>query len=75
MKKVYERDLWTCKECGKIGGELNAHHIKSFSLILVENQIKSLEDSYSCSELWEIDNGRTLCVACHKKTDSYKNKK
>ena len=61
-KAVFERDKYTCIWCGirgEIGRrvELNADHIKPFSLF---------------PELrFAIDNGRTLCVDCHKKTDTY----
>lgn len=69
--KIFERDNYTCKCCGKIGGNLNAHHIKSFSQILEDNNIKTLEEALSCEELWNINNGTTLCKECHKKTENY----
>lgn len=68
---VYQRDDYTCQWCGQRGGKLNADHIKSFSDIMREYKIKSLEDAESCEELWNINNGRTLCVKCHWKTDNY----
>jgi len=33
--------------------------------------ILSKEEALSCDELWNINNGRTLCIGCHKKTDTY----
>lgn len=54
---VFKRDKWTCVWCGQIGGELNADHIKRFS------EYPELR--------FAIDNGRTLCVPCHKKTESW----
>jgi len=31
----------------------------------------SVEEAKDCSELWDTDNGRTLCHPCHKLTDTY----
>lgn len=54
---VFMRDNYTCLECNKRGCELNMHHIKPFSLF---------------PELrLAMDNVITLCVECHKKTDTY----
>ena len=33
--------------------------------------IKTVEDALKCHLLWDLENGETLCVPCHKKTDSY----
>lgn len=61
-KKVFERDNYTCVLCGdKTSGNLNVDHILPFS-IHPEFRL-------------DINNGRTLCVPCHKQTPSYLNKK
>lgn len=54
---VFKRDSYTCQHCGKIGGTLNADHIKPFSIF------KDLR--------LKLENGRTLCLKCHKKTPTY----
>lgn len=71
VQDIFKRDNWTCQECFKKGGKLNAHHIKQFALILKENDIKTLEEALDCYELWNYENGQTLCLDCHKKTDTY----
>jgi hypothetical protein len=68
---VFERDDWTCQDCKKRGGTLNAHHIKPFSRIITDNNVTTVEEAKLCSELWDISNGITLCNTCHFKTDTY----
>lgn len=75
-KKVFERDNYTCQKCGSRSGNgkkvvLNVDHIKPFSSIIHENNIKNYRDSLQCKELWDLDNGRTLCVDCHMQTDTF----
>ncbi|HEC65377.1 hypothetical protein LCGC14_1222640 [marine sediment metagenome] len=65
---IFERDNFTCQLCEKRGGYLEADHYPiSFSVLLKKYNIKSLEDSLNCEEMWQIDNGRTLCKDCHNK--------
>lgn len=62
---VYARDNFTCQICGARSSKdnrvrLNADHIKPFALF---------------PELrFELSNGRTLCVACHKNTETFAGK-
>lgn len=59
---VFERDNYTCIWCGEKSRkgkslEIQADHIKPFALF---------------PELrFAIDNGRTLCRECHKKTETF----
>ncbi len=73
-QKVYRRDNWICQECDIRGGDLELHHIKALSLIIKENNIKTAEDINNCEELWNVDNGLTLCNDCHCETDNYRYK-
>lgn len=66
-KKVMGRDLYKCQKCFYNGKHLTAHHIKHFSIILEEYQIKKLNEAINCLELWDINNGITLCWNCHSK--------
>lgn len=65
---------YTCLHCNRIGYNLNADHIVPLSYLIKENNIKTLEDAYSCEKLWDINNGRTLCEDCHKQTDTWAGK-
>ena len=67
----YERDDYTCQFCKARGGKLNVDHVKPFALIIKENNIKTIEQLYACEELWALDNGRTLCISCHRQTPTY----
>jgi hypothetical protein len=65
---IFKRDDWTCQICQKRGTYLESHHIKPFITIIRENYIKSFEEAMLCDLLWDINNGKTLCLNCHNKT-------
>ncbi len=54
---VFTRDNFTCQGCQKVGGYLNAHHIKGFT--------------HYPKLRFVVDNGITLCLGCHKLTHNY----
>lgn len=56
-KSVFERDDFACQECGMKGGRIQADHIKLYST--------------HPEHRYDVDNGRTLCVPCHKLTDTW----
>lgn len=64
---IFTKDNFTCQDCGQVGGNLNAHHIKSFSRIIQYYEITILEEALNCEELRNINNGITLCEKCHRK--------
>jgi 5-methylcytosine-specific restriction endonuclease McrA len=57
---VFSRDGYTCQSCGQVGGYLQADHIQPFA--------------YHKELRYDLSNGRTLCVACHRKTDTFGSK-
>lgn len=54
---VFERDDFTCQGCGTRGGMLNADHVQPFA--------------YFPELRFDVSNGRTLCVPCHRETPTY----
>jgi 5-methylcytosine-specific restriction endonuclease McrA len=56
-KAIFERDDFTCQKCGQRGGLLQAHHILGYEKFPHKR--------------WDLSNGVTLCISCHKKTDNY----
>ena len=68
---IFKRDDYTCQFCGLRGGNMNADHIKPLHQILKENKITTTCQANSCEELWNINNGRTLCIPCHRATETY----
>ena len=71
---IFIRDNRKCVKCGS-KQQIEAHHKKSMSLILEEHNIRSTKDALNCEELWDLNNGETLCNDCHRNTDSYGNGK
>ena len=58
-KNVFKRDNYTCIWCGdNRNSNLEADHIKPFA--------------YYPELRFDLNNGRTLCIECHKKTNTYK---
>lgn len=65
--EIFKRDNYFCQDCKIKGGILSAHHIKEFETILKENYITTYEQALACKELWDLNNGITLCWPCHRK--------
>lgn len=60
-ESVFERDNYTCLFCKKRGIKIEADHVKSW------RDYPHLRFS--------VENGRTLCKKCHKKTPTYGRRK
>lgn len=54
--KVFERDNYTCQSCGERGGNMNAHHIKAWK---AHPEFR-----------FDVSNGVTLCIPCHRAVHS-----
>lgn len=52
IKKIYERDNYTCQICNQHGYILNSHHLEGYN--------------HSIKGRLEVNNGITLCKKCHK---------
>lgn len=57
-EEVFKRDDYTCQDCGKRGCYLHPHHI----LGLAEHP----------EFMYDVDNGITLCVPCHRARHGWK---
>lgn len=62
---VFKRDNFTCTKCGATKVYLHAHHLKLFSQIMQEHSITTIEEALECAELWDVENGTSLCEECH----------
>lgn len=74
-KAIFHRDNFTCVLCKKRGGELNVDHFPNrFVDIISTSGVTTIEEALSLGALWDINAGRTLCLECHTKTDTFGNK-
>ncbi|MGB7923429.1 MAG: HNH endonuclease signature motif containing protein [Pyrinomonadaceae bacterium] len=77
-KQVLRRDSFTCVQCRRPRTKghryiIHVDHIIPLSEIIKRDEIKTLEDALQCSLVMDINNGRTLCIDCHRQTDSWLN--
>lgn len=72
-RNIFVRDARRCQGCGTKRGELQVHHSPyEFSDILCDFHIKTMDDAIGCKALWDENNGKVLCVECHRKTYRFK---
>ena len=72
-QQCFLRDDFLCQKCNQKGGKLEVHHIKRYSALLQEakNYLPLFDWYNACllyTPLWDIKNGVTLCIKCHKKS-------
>ena len=71
-KSIYERDNYTCVLCKKYGGVMHVDHFPiTFSSILRIYKISTLLEAVACNKLWDMNNGRVLCLDCHRNTETW----
>ena len=63
MAAVKARDS-QCNRCGSIEN-LEAHHIVELADLIKMHGVKSADDARNTPELWDLENGQTLCRLCH----------
>jgi 5-methylcytosine-specific restriction endonuclease McrA len=76
---VLERDSFTCQICHtsmKYNKKLRleVHHAKTFNDIYEENKITTVEKALACEELWNLNNGVSICYSCHKDVEKLRAK-
>lgn len=68
-EKIFKRDNYKCFfKCDN--KKLVAHHIVLFKVIIEKYKINSYEDAINCKELWDTNNGLTVCNTCHNEIHS-----
>lgn len=65
-ESILQRDRYCCVKC-KTKNLLEVDHIKPFIQIVIDNNIQNTKQARECKELWDINNGQTLCRKCHAK--------
>src|ERR687883_1685891 len=68
---VLKRDNFTCQICrtsvkANKSLRLEGHHPKAFDEICKENNVSTVEQALGCEELWDLNNGISICYRCHK---------
>ena len=74
-KTIYKRDNYKCVICGN-GGKIEVDHIIPLyaiveCLIEIYGKDSFYEKIFNHPLIWDLNNGRTLCVKCHSKTETY----
>jgi hypothetical protein len=76
---VLKHDNFTCQLCSSSvksneSLRLEVHHAKTFNYICVENNVSTVEQALTCKELWNLNNGVSICYRCHKDIEKIRTK-
>lgn len=70
-KEIKTRDKFKCVKCGD-NKNLNVDHYPiSLTALIKKYHIEKPQVAVRFKKFWDVDNGRTLCINCHKKTETY----
>ena len=64
-RRVVKKDNGLCQCCGS-NNKIEAHHKLAFADIVRKYNITTLEEALQCEELWDVNNGVTLCEEHHQ---------
>jgi hypothetical protein len=76
---ILKRDNFTCKICHTSVKDnkslrLEVHHAKTFNDICKENNVSTVKQALECIELWDLNNGFSICYSCHKDIEKIRTK-
>ena len=53
---------------------LEVHHAKTFNDICKDNNVSTVREALACKELWDLNNGISICYSCHKDIERLRTK-
>jgi 5-methylcytosine-specific restriction endonuclease McrA len=76
---ILRRDSFTCQIChtsikDNKSLRLEVHHAKTFNYICNENNVSTVEQALACKELWDLNNGFSICYSCYKDVEKLRTK-
>jgi 5-methylcytosine-specific restriction endonuclease McrA len=76
---ILKRDNFTCQICHTSVKDnkslrLEVHLAKTFDDICKENNVSIVEQALECKELWNLNNGVSICYRCHKNVEKIRTK-
>jgi 5-methylcytosine-specific restriction endonuclease McrA len=75
---VLKRDNFRCQICSSAKDNksliLEVHHAKTFNDICKDNNVSAVKKALECKELWDLNNGVSICYSCHKDIEKLRTK-